>query len=171
MQFYVSNALGESEDTPTEARLREFLNAIDPDDEEHGAAWVTDEFENSLEFNGDGTLVFSRASSPDPRHISDVSKDRALALWNLLVSGRIADLEALPWKPGLRTFAPDELARRQQALADLQRQQDREFYDLLGPERPGTGCRSPGCTRGCISLSALCRSHHFESIRGRPCPF
>ena len=166
MHFYVSNALGESEDTPSEGRLREFLNAIDPDDEEHGAAWVTDEFENSLEFNGDGTMVFSRTSSANPRHISHVSKDRALDLWNLLVSGSVAELEALPWEPGLRTFDPGELARRQQALADLQRQQDRDFYDLLGAERPGTACRLPGCTRGCISLSALCRSHHSKTFAG-----
>jgi hypothetical protein len=48
---------------------------------------------------------------------------------------------------------------------------DREFYDSLGPERSGTKCRRENCIRGAVSLSVLCRPHHFESIKGRPSPF
>ena len=48
---------------------------------------------------------------------------------------------------------------------------DRAFYDLLGPELAEQTCRRPNCRRGAISQSVFCRSHHFESIRGRPCPF
>ena len=48
---------------------------------------------------------------------------------------------------------------------------DRAFYDLLGPERDDEPCRRPSCRRGAIAQSVLCRAHHFESIRGRPCPF
>jgi hypothetical protein len=53
----------------------------------------------------------------------------------------------------------------------VQSKGDRKFYDLLGEERPGEACRRPGCTRGAISQSILCRPHHFESIRCRRCPF
>jgi hypothetical protein len=50
-------------------------------------------------------------------------------------------------------------------------QMDREFYDSLGRERPDVPCRSPGCGRGAVALSAMCRPHHFEQVRGQPCPF
>ena len=48
---------------------------------------------------------------------------------------------------------------------------DRQFYDSLGNERPGTACRREGCDRGAVYLSAFCRKHHFENVRERPCPF
>jgi hypothetical protein len=55
--------------------------------------------------------------------------------------------------------------------AEVERRIDREFYDSLGAERPGTTCRRPQCSRGTVELSVLCRPHHFESIKGRPSPF
>lgn len=48
---------------------------------------------------------------------------------------------------------------------------DQEFYDLLGDERDAPKCRRDGCERGAITQSLLCRRHHYESYRGRPCPF
>ena len=48
---------------------------------------------------------------------------------------------------------------------------DREFYGILGEERSNTKCKRPGCTRGAITLSVFCRKHHFENVKGRPCPF
>ena len=48
---------------------------------------------------------------------------------------------------------------------------DREFFDSLGAEREGTTCRREGCSRGAVAFSALCASHHFESIKKKPCPF
>jgi hypothetical protein len=55
-------------------------------------------------------------------------------------------------------------------MRDAESRKDREFYDTLGPERPGEPCRAPGCAKGTIRFSVLCRSHHFESVRGRPSP-
>ncbi len=48
---------------------------------------------------------------------------------------------------------------------------DREFYDQLGEERPGTKCKREGCERGTVQYSVLCKNHHFESIKKKPCPF
>jgi hypothetical protein len=48
---------------------------------------------------------------------------------------------------------------------------DREFYDSLGPERPGTQCRRDGCGRGAVAFSAFCRGHQFENVQKKPCPF
>jgi hypothetical protein len=49
--------------------------------------------------------------------------------------------------------------------------EDREFYDGLGVERPGTSCQAPGCDRGAVASSTLCRVHHFEQLWRRPSPF
>jgi hypothetical protein len=48
---------------------------------------------------------------------------------------------------------------------------DREFYDSLGHERPDVRCKAAGCERGAVALSVLCRTHHFEQVHRRPCPF
>jgi hypothetical protein len=61
----------------------------------------------------------------------------------------------------------EELPRNKAARLRL----DREFYEALGPERPDVPCRSPGCGRGAVALSVMCRRHHFEQVMGRPCPF
>jgi len=48
---------------------------------------------------------------------------------------------------------------------------DREFYDILGPERDTVQCRNEHCTRGAVRNSVFCRVHHFEMVKKRPCPF
>jgi hypothetical protein len=53
----------------------------------------------------------------------------------------------------------------------IQSEVDRDFYDSLGAEREGIACRSTGCQRGAVALSVFCRTHHFERIVRRPCPF
>lgn len=68
-------------------------------------------------------------------------------------------------------FLPRPGAGEPPPWEETQMKLDREFYDLLGPERPDQLCRRENCKRGAISHSVLCRIHHFEDIRGRPCPF
>ena len=48
---------------------------------------------------------------------------------------------------------------------------NRKFYDTLGEERADVPCHSPGCRKGAIPLSVMCRRHHFEQLMRRPCPF
>jgi len=55
--------------------------------------------------------------------------------------------------------------------ADVLRRLDREFVDKLGTEDSSRQCRKDGCHRGAVSLSVLCRRHHFENVRKRPYPF
>ncbi|MFT3884366.1 MAG: hypothetical protein QM724_02720 [Flavobacteriales bacterium] len=54
---------------------------------------------------------------------------------------------------------------------ETKRQLDREFYDSLGREREDTVCRKERCGRGAVALSVFCRPHHFENVKGEPCPF
>lgn len=168
MHYYIANALGDSVDDPSPEAMREMLDALDPNDDEHGAAWLSDEEGNSLEFNVDGTLVFSR-ENVGPRHIDGVTKDRTVKLWLTLSRGLLAELEGESWRPGLRS--EEELARLRQRADEQQARLDRDFYDSLGLERPDKPCRRDGCSRGSVSQSVLCRVHHYESLRKLPSPF
>jgi hypothetical protein len=171
MACVVANPFGDFVESPTLADMQRFVDGIDVNDVEHGAAWISDDAGNSLELNGDGTLVFEREEVP-ARHLPRVSKDRVLELWSLLAQGFVEDLEREPWQPGSRPRPPPEEAeRRQRELADWQLAEDRHFYDSLGFEDGLFPCRRDNCGRRSISHSVLCRAHHFESIRGRPCPF
>ncbi len=64
---------------------------------------------------------------------------------------------------------PDEAgARSQQEIEDSA---DLDFYKTLEAEVPGTRCRKEDCPRGTVKFSVFCRVHHFENLKGRPCPF
>ena len=170
MGFYVCNGSGDSAKSPSLDTMRTFLDGLDPEDEEHGAAWLTDDEGNSLEYGLGGNLCFSRADQL--RHLPHVSKERVIELWLKLASGRLNELEREPWQPGARPpMPPEERAARERCLAEAQLASDRKFYDALGPERAMIPCRDPGCTRGTVALSVFCRRHHFESVWRRTCPF
>jgi hypothetical protein len=168
MGFYVVNGLGDSLQSPSTEEMRKFLAGIDVADEEHGAAWLSTDDGYSLEWSGDGRLVFTAGSESPPRYLRGVSVERALELWLALAAGNVEEVERCAWHPGNGYVLTPE---REAELREWQDREDRAFYDLLGEERTDVPCRSDGCSRGAVSLSALCRVHHFEMVRKRPIPF
>lgn len=175
MDYTVANTLGDTGLQPDLATMGDYLEAVDPDDEDQGAAWITDGADNSLQYNSDGVLVFIQGWSA-ARHLSGISRERALLHWLQLTEGRLDELERLPWAPGLRPPLPtEELERQERCKADQQLRHDWAFFQSLGPEcansSPNERCRRSGCAHGRIAAGALCRAHHFESVRGRGCPF
>jgi hypothetical protein len=148
--------------------MRRFLGGIDATDEEHGAAWLSTESGFSLEWNGDGRLVFTAGEGAPPRHLRGVTRERALELWLALAAGNLMDVESCAWQRGIGYVRSPE---REAEVREWQRGQDREFYDSLGAERAELPCRRDGCARGAVSFSVLCRPNHFESIKKRPSPF
>jgi hypothetical protein len=170
MAFFICNGLGDSADSPTAEVMRKFLDELDPNDEEHGAVWVADDEDNALEYEVGGNIAFTRLN--ETRHLPRVSVPRVIELWQKLAAGQFDELEREPWQPGARPpLSPEARAARESEIADWQRAQDRDFYDCLGDERPLVPCRAEGCTRGSVPLSVFCRRHHFENVKGRPCPF
>jgi hypothetical protein len=154
--------------------MRAFIEAVDASDEEHGAAWLESEG-YVLEWNGDGRLVFEYddedaddEAPPPVRYLSNVSVSRAVELWQWLATGEIQRLEREPWQPGNGYVLTPEREGKRRAW---ELESDRRFYDELGPERTDMHCRGEGCMRGAITHSVLCRAHHFEMIRHKPCPF
>jgi hypothetical protein len=100
MGFFISNGNGESEDSPTVETMRAYLEDLDPLDEEHGAAWVGDDEDNMLEWEVGGNLAYSQSNQT--RHMSHVSANRVIALWQKLAAGQLDELEREPWQPGPR---------------------------------------------------------------------
>lgn len=64
-------------------------------------------------------------------------------------------------------FLPALLAQDPPPPNEVLAKLDREFYENLGAERPGTQCRRTGCDRGTVQYSVFCAAHHFESVKGR----
>lgn len=170
MTFSIYSGNGDSADAPTPDVMRRFLEALDPQDEEHGAAWVSDEHGNSLEYEVGGNLAFSQSTCV--RHLPKVSLDRVVELWQKLAAGRLDELEREPWQPGARPpLSPEAREARNRMLAEAQLASDRRFYEALGSERAANPCRADGCVRGSVAFSVFCRQHHFENVMKRPCPF
>jgi len=80
-------------------------------------------------------------------------------------------IESFDYYRRFDAFLPRPGAPDPPPWAEIQLSLDREFYEMLGSERADQQCRHEGCLRGAISHSVLCKKHHFESIRGRTCPF
>jgi hypothetical protein len=169
MKVHVENGMGDSLDSPSLEQMRAFLFAIDADDEEHGAAWLSTEDGRSLEWNGDGRLVFSREGHLcPPLHLQNVSREQALELWSALARADLATVEREPWQPGNGYVHTPE---KEAEIEAMMRRHHRELYDVLGAEREEVRCGREGCTRGAILHGIFCRPHHFESVNGIPSPF
>ncbi len=80
-------------------------------------------------------------------------------------------LEAFNYYRTYDAFLPRPGAEPPPSVEETMRKLDREFYDCLGDELPERPCKRPGCSRGAVPLSVMCRVHHFEMIKERPCPF
>ncbi len=172
MDYFICNGSGDSLDNPTPLEMDQFLNELDPKNEEHGRAWLNvNEADDTLEYSLNGNLGYAREGHGN-RHLNGVTIAKVVDLWVKLAEGRFDELEQEPWRPGLyEPLTPKQEAHRKAELDDWQLAPDREFYDILGPERPDVPCRAPGCNRGAIDHSLLCRAHHFQNIKGRPSPF
>ena len=101
----------------------------------------------------------------------DASRVQMLDFWKRLSRGEMESLQKEPWIRGRPPVDPVKTAAIAAMVAESQRRQDQEFYSILGDESDTENCRAEGCSRGRISLGWYCKIHHFERIKGRPCPF
>jgi hypothetical protein len=169
----IGNGWGDSIDKPSLAEMRKLLFDVDPNDDEHGDAWLSAD-DHTLEWSGvdSGRLVYwrrAKAKGRDgPRHLVGVTRERTLELWRMLAEGHLEEVERQAWLPG-NGSPPD--AERQAMVAAAERELDRRFYESLGAERPGTRCKREGCRRGTVAFSVFCRPHHFGSVKRKTCPF
>lgn len=171
-EFSVESRWGGSESSPSEERLQAVIAELAISDEEHPDAWLThdpsgwtirlDETRNAYLEDDDCNIV---------GHMRAVSPDFALRLWIEFSKGGRESIANEPWENGPPHVSAEELIAQKLHSDQLMLQSDRTFYVQLGPEREASQCGIDGCVRGTIEFSVLCRPHHFEQIRHRPCPF
>jgi hypothetical protein len=173
MTYYVESRWGGSEDEPSEERMRELLAELDENDPEHPDTWLTHDSGWSLAVFETGLVVWEHLELPDPpRHLINVTREKALDLWLQLARGHLVEIEREPWKDGYGPpLSEEEIGERAREVAKLVMESDRKFYEILGPERSEKPCSTEGCPRGAIVNSIFCRVHHFESVLHKPSPF
>ncbi|EDY16489.1 hypothetical protein CfE428DRAFT_6020 [Chthoniobacter flavus Ellin428] len=173
MSYHVVTRWGDSENGPTDQRMREILGELDMEDVEHPDCWLTHETGWTLSISAKSLVTYENPESDgEPRHLTQVPRSKAFQLWKTLAAGDLAKLEEEPWQPGSHPpLSEEELRARRDEAERIRRELDRQFYDSLGDERPDLPCRHEGCPRGSIQFSVFCRPHHFESLYRRPCPF
>ena len=171
--WVVTPRRGDSEDEPSESRMRDLLAELNEHDPEHPDVWLTHETGWTLSVFESGLINWENLESKtEPRHQVGISREKALSLWVKLSRGEIAEVEAEPWLPGQAPpLSPEERAELARKSEEATRQAFRSFCEKLGPENPEVPCRSQGCHRGAIRNSVFCRAHHFESIYRTSCPF
>jgi len=170
--FYVESRWSGSEAAPSVERMRELISELNVRDEEHPDAWLIHSSSGwGLTLDENGYAYLSDADCKIVAHMQNVLADQALQLWIRFSTQGPEGVNAEPWTKGPRYISPEEIALRQARADASLLQYDREFYDQLGPEHETESCKSPGCLRGHVKYSVLCRIHHFEQIRNRKCPF
>jgi hypothetical protein len=167
--YQIGDGWGESADNPSVEDMQKFLDKLDIDDEEHCEVWLTNDLTDwTLSCFPNNTIVFyesSENSGYKPRHLTSVSRNKMLELWEKLAKGQIDELEKEPWKAGHTSEPPPPSIDPK----DLHR----DFWNQLinAKRRPNFECRADGCRENAIELSVLCPKHHFESTVKITCPF
>jgi hypothetical protein len=90
------------ETNPSVGRLRELLQSLDIDDEEHPDVALKHETEWCLSAFPSGLLIWENveAEESNPRHMPCVPREKVLDLWVKLAQGDVAAVEAEPWLRG-----------------------------------------------------------------------
>jgi hypothetical protein len=100
MAFHITTRWGSAEREPTRDRMYEVLQELDVVDEEHPDTSLTHESEWCLSAFPSGLLVWENLEEGEPRHMTNVSRERVLQLWTMLSEGRVSEIESEPWMPG-----------------------------------------------------------------------
>jgi hypothetical protein len=100
MAFHAYSRWGDSIDEPSVEQMEQLLDQLDADDDEHQSVSITHESEWCLGAYPGGLLVWENLESGDPRHMTDVPRNRVLELWVALSQGRLDEIERQPWLAG-----------------------------------------------------------------------
>ncbi|MDE2434590.1 MAG: hypothetical protein KGN37_17310 [Burkholderiales bacterium] len=171
-KYSIETRWGGSEIQPTVQRMQELIGELAVKDGEHPDTWLTHEASGwAIRLDEQRMAYLENPESKIVSHMSEVSPAQALELWSRFATGGREAVAGEAWVKGPVPISEHELQLRQQQAHELTLAMDRKFYDQLGPERQDVHCKAEGCSRGAIQYSVFCRSHHFENIRRRTCPF
>jgi hypothetical protein len=169
---YVETRWGGSEDAPSAGRLAELVAELDTKDEEHPDACLVHQASGwLLRLDEEGFAYLEDEDLQTVSHMEGISRAAGLDLWLRFASAGPDGVRDEAWCQGPRVFLDEEVASIQAQAEAQTLEADRQFFNLLGTEDAARPCKRIGCTRGRIVGSALCKVHHFEQLRNRPCPF
>ena len=102
--FGVLHTDGTGDSNPPIESLSDLYDELLTAEPEHGdVAVINDDKGWSVSAHRDGQVVLENlAVQGTQRHMTDVTKERALWIWTRLINGEIDDLLAEPWKEGYK---------------------------------------------------------------------
>ena len=100
MGYHLTRRWGDDESEASLDRMIEALAELDIEDAEHPDASLTHDSEWSLSAYSNGTLVWENLEEGNPRHMTGVSREQILDLWQKLAIGDLRSIEQEPWQPG-----------------------------------------------------------------------
>src|SRR5262249_3394514 len=102
MGFHITHRFGAKTRNPPFSAFRALLEELreHPKDVEHCSVSVTHESEWCLGACGEGYVVWEKLEGDTPRHMTDLSDEKLLLLWEALAKGEIELIEREPWLPG-----------------------------------------------------------------------
>jgi hypothetical protein len=168
-KYYIETRWGGSEDEPNQEFMMKAIRELDVKDQEHPDTWLEHESGWMITLHEKGVIVFENTAGKSVRHMQSQDKDMKLKLWTLLSEGKIDDLNKMNWLDG-RGVPPQSVEERKEVI-DAVNKMDLDWYNKLSPADETRKCSKPNCTGYAIRNSVMCKMHHFEMIRKKPCPF
>lgn len=80
--------------------LSDFYNELAAEDIEHVSVTLKHETEWSLSAYPSGALVYENAEEGEPRHMTGLSKEKTISLWEKLAKGDLEAIEQEKWEEG-----------------------------------------------------------------------
>ena len=168
--FYINDGWGDSLHSPTVEEMQKYLDKLGIDDPEHCAVWLSHtESGWNLEClpNNEVNLdveTFDGHNIP-PRHLTNVSREKMLSLWQLLADGKIQELEKESWLPGYTSEPLPPKLDPKEVHQDF-------WNELITADRiPNAKCKIEECFEPPIVLTVFCPKHFFEKYAKISCPF
>jgi hypothetical protein len=119
MSFFAYHRFGASERDPPVSAFPLLLDELEghPEDQDHSSVSIIHESEWGLGFSKGGYVTFEHVEGEgEPRHMIGVSRQKQLAMMELLAKGDLAALERELWRPGYLWL------HRSRAAAKVQRE-------------------------------------------------
>ncbi|MBG0568691.1 hypothetical protein [Actinoplanes aureus] len=103
-RFSLQHRWGGGEDAFSIDQLTDLLDELDADDPEHPDVWISDNEVgySVLAFAGSRGLVVleDHEEVRGPRHMTGYSMAMMRNLFEMVMQGRVSEVESLPWLPG-----------------------------------------------------------------------
>jgi len=100
MAYHITHTNGATVSSPPLTTLPCLLDELTTADAEHGDVALTHESEWCISVSRSAYVVIEHLEDGEPRHMSDVPREKILDLLARLARGELATIQAESWSPG-----------------------------------------------------------------------